>query len=546
MVTVFVQMSLFVFIFCRPPICSYDNHGKGHVNGVLIACVLEMCAQTKQLAQNIIMVYAGLISALHIYVGHSVGAYVAEKISHRLQSILNLPTSLKEEVATDDGAKEYDINEARNLVHLLSYIYIFNIVSSKLILDIATLLSRRFLESDVELILVIIKFTGWQLRSDDPAGLKDAISVIQKRAKDFGATIELASKKKSAVVSREPHEGNDGETSISMRLQVMLEIIMDIKNNRKRQSHEQLLERGTTLKKWLSKLGTQKASEVGDRTVRAGWEDFMNIQSRGRWWLVGSTWTGISSEDQRNTSAATSNEQELAGGLTIRSEEAQLLELARKQRMNTAVRRSVFVALMGADSPDSALERLLKLNLKGSAEREIVRVLVDCCGQESVFNPFYAVVGRKLCEERSSFKFTFQLSLWDSIKLLDEYEVRSMVFISALLSLFFPCLQTRKIYNLARLLAYLISNFSLSIAVLKVFDFTCLSQKSLLFLRACVGSVLQSCDNDVVLRAVFTRYVCRIAFDIHLQELEVVGKSTNWSFLYMALDADAEIAKIHH
>lgn len=393
---------------------------------------MEACTQNKQIAQSLVMVYAALISALHIYVGHSVGAYMAETIAHRLQELLHLPKTLDSsdsENNTDTDAPvshDSDPNEKRNLVHLLSYLYIFNIVYSKLIVQVATLLSRRFRESDVELILVLIKYTGWQLRSDDPEGLREVISIIQNRAKDFGATVEMASKKKSATVSRDSQIADDAkeeeeESSMSMRLQVMLEMIMDIKNNRKRQSHQQLLERGMTLKKWLSKLGNQKASDVGDRTVRASWEDFMNIPERGRWWLVGSTWTGNSTSAKE--SAGTSKEQELAGGLTVRGEEAELLELARKQRMNTAVRRSVFVALMGAADPDSAVERLLKLNLKGSAEREIVRVLVDCCGQESVFNPFYAVVGRKLCEEKPSFKFTFQLSLWDNIKLLEEFEV---------------------------------------------------------------------------------------------------------------------------
>ena len=52
---------------------------------------------------------------------------------------------------------------------------------------------------------------------------------------------------------------------------------------------------------------------------------------------------------------------------------------------------------MGAEDAESALERLLRLSLRGPAEREVVRVLVDCAGQEAVYNPFYGVVGAKLC-----------------------------------------------------------------------------------------------------------------------------------------------------
>ncbi len=46
------------------------------------------------------------------------------------------------------------------------------------------------------------------------------------------------------------------------------------------------------------------------------------------------------------------------------SVDAKLLELARQQRMNTDARRQVFVALMGADDAEGAMERALRLGLK--------------------------------------------------------------------------------------------------------------------------------------------------------------------------------------
>ena len=56
-----------------------------------------------------------------------------------------------------------------------------------------------------------------------------------------------------------------------------------------------------------------------------------------------------------------------------------------------------FVALMGAEDAESALERILQLGLRGPVEREAVRVLIDCAAQEAVYNPFYGAVGTKLC-----------------------------------------------------------------------------------------------------------------------------------------------------
>lgn len=45
-----------------------------------------------------------------------------------------------------------------------------------------------------------------------------------------------------------------------------------------------------------------------------------------------------------------------------------------------------------------AFEKLQHLGLKGQQEREIVHVLLACCLQEKSYNPYYAVLGQKLCD----------------------------------------------------------------------------------------------------------------------------------------------------
>ena len=57
-----------------------------------------------------------------------------------------------------------------------------------------------------------------------------------------------------------------------------------------------------------------------------------------------------------------------------------LMQLAAKQRMNTDSRRAVFCALMSAEDYIDATEKLLALDLR-QKDREITRVLVDCCMQ---------------------------------------------------------------------------------------------------------------------------------------------------------------------
>ena len=49
-------------------------------------------------------------------------------------------------------------------------------------------------------------------------------------------------------------------------------------------------------------------------------------------------------------------------------------------------------------------QKLLKLHLSEVQEREIVHVLLDCCLQEKLFNPYYAYLGQKLCEFKKSYQ----------------------------------------------------------------------------------------------------------------------------------------------
>jgi nucleolar MIF4G domain-containing protein 1 len=84
---------------------------------------------------------------------------------------------------------------------------------------------------------------------------------------------------------------------------------------------------------------------------------------------VGASWVGRkATELGQNDSEALGDDdggdEHIKDSVVEPSADAALLELARKQRMNTAVKRNVFVALMGADDPESAMDRLLKLGLK--------------------------------------------------------------------------------------------------------------------------------------------------------------------------------------
>ena len=63
----------------------------------------------------------------------------------------------------------------------------------------------------------------------------------------------------------------------------------------------------------------------------------------GRWWVVGSAWTG------RDTNAC--RPEGVATGVGVGSE-SWVMELARKQRMNTDVRKTVFTIIMTSEASE--------------------------------------------------------------------------------------------------------------------------------------------------------------------------------------------------
>ena len=203
--------------------------------------------------------------------------------------------------------------------------------------------------------------------------------------------------------------------------------------------------------------------------MRIGIQDIHNIDTKGRWWIVGAAWTGRDPND--NLSAESSKHDE---------KDNELLKIAKAQKMNTDLRRSIFVVLMTSEDYMDAYERLLKLGLKDKQEREMVRVLLHCCSQEKAFNPYYAFISQRLCEYQYSFKITYQYALWDIFKACSDEDSEEYTGKEGL----------KRISNLAKLFLHLITTKSVPITVLKTLEFMSLSDLQLLFCKIVVGGIL--------------------------------------------------------
>ena len=93
--------------------------------------------------------------------------------------------------------------------------------------------------------------------------------------------------------------------------------------------------------------------------LRVALGDLHSAETKGKWWLVGAAWGGDPLVDQQRDTSAKQNEVD-----AVNINNTALVKLARKQGMNTDIRRSVFVVLMSSDvravlySLDGAFQRI--------------------------------------------------------------------------------------------------------------------------------------------------------------------------------------------
>ena len=218
---------------------------------------------------------------------------------------------------------------------------------------------------------------------------------------------------------------------MSSRTRFMVETLSNLKNNKIKKAAGQTAgtEAVERMKKFLSGLSKKRhgmhfrilfpplqcelilyitPQVMSHEPLRVSLEDLRSADTKGKWWLVGAAWSGDPLVEHQQDSRTQSSD---APAMDTPSENA-LLKLAKKQGMNTDIRRGIFVVLMSSDvsrpscvsSHDlsaeagyqdyvDACERLGQLKLTEVQQREIIRVLLHCCGNVSP---------ARLCSQSSS------------------------------------------------------------------------------------------------------------------------------------------------
>ncbi|KAJ3907916.1 hypothetical protein F5879DRAFT_1008029 [Lentinula edodes] len=435
---------------------TYRNFRRHDVTSTITTLIIDSISSHSILLDSYVVLHAAFVSSLHKIVGVEFAAYFVQNVVLSYEQHIATLSSLEENV--EDKGKE-----ASNLVVLLSELYNFQVISCVLIFDIIrTLLKNEVHEFQVELLLKLVRNSGQQLRADDPLALKDIIQIVQEKI-------------------------DKQEDALSSRTRFMLETLHNLKVNKVKRlgTQNQGGEAVERMKKFL--VGINKKRHVlAHEPLRVTLDDLHSAETKGKWWLVGAAWGGdpLVDRQQGNGQAAAPNPTQNGDNTTSSA----LLKLAKEHGMNTDIRRSIFVVLMSSDDYVDACERLSQLNLTEVQQREIVRVVLHCCGNEKAYNPYYVLVCQHLCTISHSYKITLQYCLWDFFRDLGETNVGGAEVIKGLQegggdNFGVKSISSTRIKNIAKAYAWWIAKDSVTLAVLKPIDFTMLKSQTQMFLH---------------------------------------------------------------
>ncbi|XP_032298867.1 nucleolar MIF4G domain-containing protein 1 isoform X2 [Coturnix japonica] len=291
----------------------YMANSRKDMNETLTGILMNACVTAVAMPARLMMEHVLLVSILHHTVGTEVGAHFLEAVVKKF-----------DELSRSDAEGK----ECENLLALIAHLYNFHVVHCLLIFDILKKLVSSFTEKDIELILFLLKNVGFSLRKDDALALKDLISEAQSKANSA-----------------------EKELKDQTRVRFMLETMLALRNNDMRKIPGYDPQPVEKLRK-LQRTLVHSSSSGKETQLRVSLESLLNADRVGRWWIIGSSWSGAPMIN--NTDSKTQQK------LHIGKVSSKIMELARKQRMNTDIRRSIFCVLMTSEDFMDAFEKLLK------------------------------------------------------------------------------------------------------------------------------------------------------------------------------------------
>lgn len=406
----------------------YSSNARNDMNTVLTEVIQNSLISNVLARDRAVLENTLLIAVLHANIGSEIGAFFLQILVERFDRLFKMIDAI-----------EVENKELDNVIFVICHLYTYKLFKHNIIYEILEKLCSKLTEKRIECILLVLKSIGFILRKDDPVALKEFILKAQKML-------------------------NSNELESNTRVTYMLDVLMAIKNN----NVTKIPQYDATLVDHFRKLLKQFVrSGKYVTTMALTLDDLLNAEERGKWWLVGSAWSGNDTQDRNKKS----NFEDEATNDEHRNK---IMALAKKQRMNTDAKRNVFYILMTAEDYVDAFEKILSST---NDERTIISVILHCCLSEKEYNEYYSVLAQKFCEHNRKYLLAIQFAVWDKIKELDS-------------------LNPKQINNLSRFLIFLIENDNLPLSVLKVVEFAQIEKSTLRLVRQVMLGLLLAKEEN--------------------------------------------------
>lgn len=415
----------------------YSKNARGEVTEIITDIILAQIYKPELLPDQFFVLTGGFTAAIYKIVGSSFGSHVLRRLVQDLARDYN---------QAGDGSASTR-REASNLVNFLTQLYVFEVVSCRIIFDYMERFLGELSELNVELLLRICRMAGRMLRRDDAQSLKHIASVLNTNM------------------------SKGGYENVSVRTKFMVETINDLKNSKpkgKGLDSAIVSEHFVRMKKRIGELKSQSRRLDGLAPMGMGLADIEGADIDGKWWLVGA------SVPVKTKAASTAKEVEESSDDSMTDDEDMDFVLpdypqkARSQGFSTMAQIAIFTALMSANNFEHGYRQFVNLKLKKDDQLEIARVLVQCVGSETDYNEFYALVANQACSN-NKLRFAFQDRLWKIFRGLgesmfgDEADDEETAESERMKD-------PRRLANVARFYASLVADGSLGIAILKPLD----------------------------------------------------------------------------
>ncbi|KAL7803792.1 hypothetical protein V8C44DRAFT_343096 [Trichoderma aethiopicum] len=449
----------------------YQNNARGDVTEILTSTVLAQMYKASSVPDQFLVLTGGFSAAVYKVIGSSFGSHLIQQI------VVSLGESYKN--ATQQGSNFSEIpKESSNILGFLTQLYLFEVVSCKIMFDYMERFLADLNELNVELLLRICRMAGRLLRRDDPNALKHVASILNKAVSEAGST------------------------ELSVRTKFMVETINDLgKSKPKARGLDSSIvsEHVLRIRKKLGELKSQSRRLDGLAPMGLNLQDIEKADTRGKWWLVGASVPAketYQESEEKSASAAKNDGRDLSDD----NEDMDIVlpdfpKKARGQGFHTSAQIAIFTAIMSASDYEQGYRQYANLKLKKDDQGEIARVLVQCVGSEANYNEYYALVGKQACAN-NRIRFAFQDRLWKIFRNLgelmfgEEPEDEEESAESEQLK------DERRLRHVARFYAGLISDGVLNINILKPLNLPRLNKWTLLFVEQLIISLLQACRGS--------------------------------------------------